>query len=210
MIKYNISAETVIDELKLIFGDINVKSLFTGYGFYLNEHMFAIYDCGGLFLRAENELAEDLIEMGALKAPKSTNYALSENYYSLPLEIRENVAVYNEVISRSVQQIKQNKILLKNKQKKKIRNMINLSINHERLLLKIDIKSVQELKKIGAEEAFCRLKQLEMVRSISYYWLLKGAIENKHILLYTEEEKSAFLKELNKRLMLHKMKIYKR
>ena len=43
------------DELVPIIGDVKIKNLFAGYGIFYSEMMFAIYQNGSLYLRAEDE-----------------------------------------------------------------------------------------------------------------------------------------------------------
>ena len=43
------------DELALLIGDVQIKNLSAGYGIFYSEWMFAIYQNGSLYLRAEDE-----------------------------------------------------------------------------------------------------------------------------------------------------------
>jgi len=52
------------DELAPIIGDVKIKNLFAGYGIFYSEMMFAIYQNGSLYLRAEDELAQYLESLG--------------------------------------------------------------------------------------------------------------------------------------------------
>ncbi|MDH3000848.1 hypothetical protein A1D23_10310 [Chelonobacter oris] len=186
-------------KLNRLIGKVTVSSLFSGYGFYQNSHMFGIMQNGIFYLRAENELARLLEKLGALPCPHSrSNLALSlSRYYHLPSQLTEDDAQYKNLILQSIEQVKQQKIDFQLAKKTRIKELCNLSIKHERLLIKVDIHDVFQLKKIGAEMAYIRAKKQGFSVTLDFYWNLVAALKNIPISLFPSEKKAEALAKLN-------------
>lgn len=190
----------IYDELSKIIEGVQVRSLFSGYGFYFEEHMFGIYEQGIFYLRAESDLANSLVNKGACRPLKCTNHALSDNYYGVNQNIRTDEQYFQKIVKQSIKQIEQSKLLLQGKESEKIRNLPNLNCSHERLLSKIGINSVKELEGHSIEDVYTRLKSLGYIRSVNYYFNLKAAVARINIFLISEEEKRQQLEYLNRHL----------
>ncbi|MDY4595066.1 MAG: TfoX/Sxy family protein [[Pasteurella] aerogenes] len=84
--------------------------------------------------------------------------------------------------------------------KRRIKELINLSIKHERLLAKIQVYDVETFKTVGAANCYVRLKNRHIV-NISLYWSLVAALLNKYVTLLTAQEKKKLTAELNTALL---------
>ena len=85
--------------------------------------------------------------------------------------------------------------------KRRIKELINLSIKHERLLAKIQVYDVETFKTVGAANCYVRLKKLGISVNISLYWSLAAALLNKYVTLLTAQEKKKLTAELNTALL---------
>ncbi|KGQ71361.1 hypothetical protein OA57_00775 [Chelonobacter oris] len=186
-------------QLNRLIGGVTVNSLFSGYGFYQAGHMFGIMQNSIFYLRAEDELARLLERHGALPCPYSrSNLALSlSRYYHLPAKLTEDDALYKSLILQSIEQVKQQKIDFQLAKKTRIKELCNLSIKHERLLVKINIHDVIQLQKIGAEMAYIRAKKQGFSVTLDFYWNLVAALKNLPISLLPAEKKAEALAKLN-------------
>ena len=190
------------EQLDRLIEDVTVKSLFSGYGFYQNDHMFGIMQNGIFHLRAELELAELLEEQGAVPClPDSNNNALSlSRYYRLPYSITKNDILYRELLLQSIEQVKQQKIDFQLFKKSRIKELPNLGSKHERLLVKVDIADVIQLRRIGAEKAYILMKKQGFSINLEFYWNLVAALKNIHVSQLPKTQKESALAKLNQYL----------
>ena len=180
---------------------IEIKRLFTGYGAFKNGMMFALYEKSGLFLRAENELVDNLLELGALHYqevnPRHRSSVTYLHYYWLPKDILENKEMLKGFSEISIQQIQAIKDKKENNKKTRIKELVNLSIKHERLLAKVDIYTVEELQQVGAINAFIRLKKIGVDVNEQFFFVLHSALKNQNINTLSEADKQHLLLKLD-------------
>lgn len=198
---YQFTLNEAILQIRKVVPDVSVRSLFSGYGFYLNHCMFAIWQEGLIYLRAEDELATELESHGARLCPYSSNQALSvTHYYCLPKQIFTNIEKVSYFLMQSIQQIDRFKENKKLDRLKKIRALPNLGIKHERLLIKVGIHDVEQLSTIGAEKAYILLKKQGYEVNQRFYWHLFAALNNQHVHLLDLQQKQHAVQKLNKLL----------
>ena len=176
------------DELAPIIGDVKIKNLFAGYGIFYSEMMFAIYQNGSLYLRAEDELAQYLESLGAAaysRNPDCSDVLVLYHYYQLPLAVQKDKARLGHLISLSL-------------------------IKHERLLAKINIYTVDEFRSLGATNSYVRLKKLGIPINIDMLWRFAAALKNKHVHLLTEKEKHTLFVRVNELLEANGLRKIKR
>ena len=79
----------------------------------------------------------------------------------------------------------------------RLRDLKGLGPTSEKHLQAIGISSPEELKKIGAVQAFIKLKKLSTTKpSLLFLYALVGAIEDKHWVNIARNEKERLLTEL--------------
>ncbi|HBO39344.1 MAG TPA: DNA transformation protein [Pasteurellaceae bacterium] len=194
--KNTLKIRTVLNNL---IGNVTAKTLFTGYGLYYKSNMFGVYQSDIFYLRAKNHLAEYLENKGAVRWVSSDHRSrlMISSYYQLPLAITQNPLLYQKVIIESIQQIQDEKLSENLKKINRIKGLPNLTIKYERLLSKVNITNVQELKTIGAVNSYVRLKKNGFLVNINFFWNLFAALQNRSANMLTDNEKSAALKILN-------------
>ncbi|MBE2894817.1 TfoX/Sxy family DNA transformation protein [Spirabiliibacterium falconis] len=190
--------DQVKKDIDALIDGVIVKSLFSGYGFFKDEYMFGILQSGIFHLRAEGELAEMLNALGALSSSDSSNYALSKDYYRLPLRVMENAALFKQLIQASIAQLKQQKQRIALKEKTRIKDLINLSFKHERPLAKIGINNVASLQRLGAAKAYALLRQAGILVNLQFFWNLYAALLSIPTLWLSEEQQKEAFEELNR------------
>lgn len=181
---------------------IIAKKLFCGQGLYYQDNMFAIYSANCIYLRAKNELAKKLESYGAILWTSNPFHRRVEIpfYYQIPKIIMENKELYKTLILFSIQQVINEKSVKKLNQIKLIRKLPNLSLKHENTLAKINIFTVEELQKNGAEYCFVQLKKNGYSVSIKFYWKLVCALKRKYVEHLTPQEKELCFNKLNQLL----------
>ena len=80
----------------------------------------------------------------------------------------------------------------------RLRDLPGLGPKSEEWLTEVGIKTPEQLKKIGAVEAFIKLKNESRSKpSLNFLYALVGAIEGEHWLRIAKTEKSLLLMELD-------------
>lgn len=196
---YNIRQE-LRNEFTELIGEVSVKNLFTGYGIFQEDTMFALFQNDAIFVRAEGELVSYFERLGAVAYslnPNNMSKLALYHYYQLPPSVRKNKTLFKQVINLSIQQIKRKKLSDALAKKERVKELANFTIKHERLLAKINIHTVSDFRSLGAIHSYVRLKKLGIQASIDLLWTFSAALMNKHVNLLTEKEKSSTLTKLN-------------
>lgn len=194
--------ENIRSELTELIGTITVKNLFSGYGLFKKGLMFGLYQQGKFYIRAEKELAKYLESLGALSYLALTpNPQLNiGNYYLLPKEITQNKEHFRQILYLSIAQTRAKKIAQELARKKRIKDLPNLSIKHERLLSKIHIRDIKSFKLKGAANCYIELKLSGIPVNLILFWNFTAALLYKNVNVLTKTEKEQALKKLNKGL----------
>lgn len=195
--KNTLDIRTILNNL--IGSEVTARSLFSGYGIFHGDDMFGVYQNGIFYLRAKHKLAEYLENNGAARwiAPNNSTKLTINHYYQLPNAITQDPAVYKWVVHESIQQLREEKLIRNMKKFSRIKELPNLSIKHERLLAKVDIHTIKDLKIIGAVNAYVRLKKSGYIVNLQFFWNLFAALQNKNANLLTGQDKEAIFKILN-------------
>lgn len=205
--------DKVCSLLDLLLGNVTFKNLFTGYGlFHKEETMFAIWQNKKLYLRGEDELATQLIKLGC--EPFTTNelnkrFVLSQ-YYALTEQVLRNNMLCRKLIILSIKQIIEQKLECTLRKLNRLKDLPNLTIKHERALIKVGITDVMMLREIGAENALVELKKNGSGATLDFYWKLVCALQNKNSQMLSQAEKERLLKKLNEVLRKNGLKGYRK
>ncbi len=205
--------DSVCSLLDQLVGNVSFKNLFTGYGlFHKEETMFAIWQNKKLYLRGEDELATQLIKLGC--EPFTTNelnkrFVLSQ-YYALSDQVLRNNMLCRKLIILSIKQIIEQKLECTLKKVNRLKDLPNLTIKHERALIKVGITDVAMLREIGAENALVELKKNGSGATLDFYWKLVCALQNKNSQMLSQSEKERLLKKLNEVLRKNGLKGYRK
>ncbi|MCK9110779.1 DNA transformation protein TfoX [Haemophilus influenzae] len=205
--------DSVCSLLDQLVGNVSFKNLFTGYGlFHKEETMFAIWQNKKLYLRGKDELATQLIKLGC--EPFTTNelnkrFVLSQ-YYALSDQVLRNNMLCRKLIILSIKQIIEQKLECTLRKVNRLKDLPNLTIKHERALIKVGITDVAMLREIGAENALVELKKSGSGATLDFYWKLVCALQNKNSQMLSQSEKERLLKKLNEVLRKNGLKGYRK
>ncbi|HHF5819750.1 TPA: DNA transformation protein TfoX [Haemophilus influenzae] len=205
--------DSVCSLLDQLVGNVSFKNLFTGYGlFHKEETMFAIWQNKKLYLRGEGVLAIQLTKLGY--EPFTTNelnkrFVLSQ-YYALSDQILRSNRLCRKLIILSIKQILERKLECTLRKLNRLKDLPNLTIKHERALIKVGITNVAMLREIGAENALVELKKSGSGATLDFYWKLVCALQNKNSQMLSQAEKERLLKKLNEVLRKNGLKGYRK
>ena len=194
------SIDVLCNHLNQLIGDVSAKNLFTGYGiFYKKIDMFAIWLNGKLYLRAEDELVQKLEDLGCTQFTSIdfNKRLILLDYYQLTERILADNKALRNLIYLSIIQVKNNRIDKELAKANRLKDLPNLTIKHERALKKVGINDVETLREHGAIQAMIMLKKAGIDATEDFYWKLVGALENRHFLSYSDEERQKKLDKFN-------------
>lgn len=184
-----------------LIDSVKAKRLFAGYGVFQDNVMFLLYQGDKYYLRAHKELVKDLENLGAARHAdievRMSPQLMLYHYYQLPLSISNNDELLKPLVLRSIDEAKEQKLITELAKKNRIKELINLSIKHERLLAKVGIYTVEELRTIGADNAYVRLKKLGIPLGSDFFLSLHSGLKNRNVYTLTEGEKRKILTALN-------------
>lgn len=159
---------------------ITSRSQFGGYGLLSNGIMFALVSDGELYLRA-NDNVEHLFQ-----ARKMTNLV----YYKrgIPVFLRyywvdQTLWQEKETLTHFVHLAHQGaeaEALRKKQKAIRLKDLPNLSLGIERLLWKVGIKNVHELRLKGEKCSYLQLRALKSSLGVNMLLALAGAINGYH------------------------------
>ncbi|WGE87209.1 TfoX/Sxy family DNA transformation protein [Actinobacillus equuli subsp. haemolyticus] len=182
-------------------GEITFKPHFSFLGIFKEDTMFALYKDQNLYVRKSMQYLDEIaqtISMHFLVDRHISNR--SKIFYLLPPSILNNLQTYSHWISSAILEYQQSKTKIENQNQNKIRMLPNLNISIERLLAKVGIHTVADLKSMGAISVFVRLIRQGLEATPLLLFKLHGAIQYKYIYMLTEQEKQNLLIEADNAL----------
>lgn len=202
--------EELMNPVNELIGPVTSKRLFAGYGIFKGDIIFIVCEGEKTYLHAEGDLVNVLKKLGAapypcidpLVAPHQVLY----HYYEISDEIINNKELFKKLMKVSIGQIKEARLKEELLKKNRIKEMINLSIKHERLLAKIGVYTVTEFRDLGAYNAFVRLRKLGLDTSLQLFFMFYAALRNRNVYTLSDKEKERELIKLNDILVANGLK----
>ncbi|GEA50995.1 DNA transformation protein [Vibrio inusitatus NBRC 102082] len=190
--------EAVIGDIEYFEG-LYTRPMFGGTGYFVEDAMFLLVDDGKAFLRGGPTLTEELVNWGCeqYKYKKRIGCAKVQYYNITDMHAQERSRV-QLLFFRSIEIAKQDKI--KCNCHDRIRDLPNLQLSIERMLARIDIVDIAQLKKAGSSESFARLQQIYgLDLNVNLLWKLEGAIRGIHFSLLEHKIKNSLLSKIASR-----------
>ena len=181
-----------------LLGKIYSRSMFGGFGIFIDDTMFALVVQDKLHLRTSNETINLFKEQGLEPyVYKKRGFPVITKYFSFSEES------WNEPDSILLQAVIALNIAKKDKEKQKtaepsrIKDLPNLRLATERMLKKAGINTVEELRNTGSVNAYKAIQQTHSSHvSDELLWSLEGAIKGMHWSVVSKETRCELIKQL--------------
>jgi DNA transformation protein len=181
-----------------LLGKIYSRSMFGGFGIFIDDTMFALVVQDKLHLRASNETINLFKEQGLEPyVYKKRGFPVITKYFALSEES------WNEPDSILLQAVIALNVAKKDKEKQKtaepsrIKDLPNLRLATERMLKKAGINTVEELRNTGSVNAYKAIQQTHSSHvSDELLWSLEGAIKGMHWSVVSKETRCELIKQL--------------
>ncbi|WP_150539182.1 TfoX/Sxy family DNA transformation protein [Actinobacillus vicugnae] len=182
-------------------GDISFKPYFSFLGIFKDATMFALYKDQHLYVRKSEQYLDEIAQTISIHFLVDRHIGCrSKSFYLLPSSILNNLQSYSHWILSAINEYQISKAQLNHQNQNKIRILPNLNIGIERLLSKVGVYTVTDLKNLGAIHVFVRLIQQGLEANALLLFKLHGAIQYKYIYMLTEQEKQHLLIEADEAL----------
>ncbi|GLR76012.1 TfoX/Sxy family DNA transformation protein [Aliivibrio sifiae] len=188
------------ESLRLLssLGKITSRSMFGGFGIFIDSTMFALVVQDKLHLRASDETINLFKEQGFEPyVYKKRGFPVVTKYFAISAECWE------EPDSILIQAVIALDVAKKDKKKQqtagpsRIKDLPNLRLATERMLKKAGINTVEELRTTGAVNAYKAIQQTHSSSvSDELLWSLEGAIKGTHWSVVSAETRSELRKQL--------------
>lgn len=161
-------------------GSITTRSQFGGYGLLADGVMFGVIAEGELYLRATDSLEPAFRARGMVNMVYSKRgVPITLRYYwvdeSLWRERDELIGLARQAILEACQELQ-----VKTGTHGRLKTLPNIDINMERLLWRVGIRNVYDLRLNGAKRSYLRLLQQQRNLGLRVLLSLGGAIAGYH------------------------------
>ncbi|WP_313046483.1 TfoX/Sxy family DNA transformation protein [Atlantibacter hermannii] len=168
----------VEDVLKTL-GKIHCRSLFGGYSLTIDKASFGMLVDGELFLRAGEQSAEYFSQRNSTKLTFTRRgRPVHLNYYRVDNDLWNNPPLLVKLATDSLTSA--NEELANRQQEQRVKDLPNLTLQHEIWLWEAGIKDVETLKANGSRESWLKLRTIKKNCGVKTLYALEGAIVGLH------------------------------
>lgn len=188
------------DSLKLFeqFGKVKSRSMFGGFGIFVDEAMFALVVNDALHIRSDDSTVEQFKTAGYQPyVYKKRGFPVVTKYYALPDELWNNTDQILALADHALQQAREEKAAQAEEQPYRLKDLPNLRLATERMLKKAGINTVADLKQVGSVGAYKAIKQSNASASLELLWALEGALNGTHWSVVSQERREELLRRLS-------------
>lgn len=172
------------DSMRLfeLLGQVKSRSMFGGFGIFVDDTMFALVVNNQLHLRADDESAKVFSARGYLPyVYKKRGFPVVTKYFALPDTCWLNPNHILQEATTALHHAKAEREQQEQTKPTRLKDLPNLRLATERMLKKAGIHSVDQLQQAGSVAAYQAIRQSHSSDvSVELLWALEGAIEGKH------------------------------
>ncbi|MDO4697957.1 MAG: TfoX/Sxy family protein [Pasteurellaceae bacterium] len=192
--------QTVRDILSHVIGETRAKTYFSYYGIFKDDLMFGLYKDGKFYLKVALEDVSKIAKHHDVIPLVDPAIVQSRRYYYLPDHILSNIKQYHHWFDNSVKEVKENKQTSYYNKKHQIRFLPNMSFSFERMLRKINIRTIEQLVDKGEIATFIELVKIGIEANEVILLKLHGAINRQLVYTISQKVRIALLREADEAL----------
>ncbi|MCG9657934.1 TfoX/Sxy family DNA transformation protein [Vibrio mediterranei] len=177
-------------------GTITTQPMFSGVGYFIDGAMFGIDFDGLFYVKANGPLKQQCKQAGWQSYVYRNNQTIVTNYYALPEEYLHCPERLRSLITQVVAFAKfgvQSR-LEKKERPTNLKDLPNMRQSTEVLLKRIGITSVEELREVGAAQAYVWIRdRLTLDVSERLLFRLEGALVQRHWMCLGETKQQTLI-----------------
>jgi DNA transformation protein len=177
-------------------GAITTHPMFSGVGYFIDGAMFGIDFDGLFYVKANGPLKQQCKQAGWRPYIYRKNQKIVTNYYALPDDYINNSERLVLLIDRVVEAAKHDfqSRLEQKVRPTKLRDLPNMRLSTEVLLKRVGITSVEELREVGAAQAYVWIRdRLTLDVSERLLFRLEGALVQRHWMCLGETKQQTLI-----------------
>ncbi len=160
-------------------GDVRYRALFGGYSLAIDNTVFAMVAKGELYLRVCEESAPYQVKHAAsLLTLFKRGRPILLNYYRVDESLWRDPQTLVHLSSFSLQAARQEKV--QRQHEKRLKDLPNITCHLEVMLMEAGISTQEELRALGAQQAWLRIRKKKKYLSVKLLYALEGAIAGAH------------------------------
>ncbi|ENF8747443.1 TfoX/Sxy family DNA transformation protein [Vibrio fluvialis] len=189
------------DSMRLFeqFGRVKSRSMFGGFGIFVDDTMFALVVNDRLHIRADDASTAKFKQQGYEPyVYKKRGFPVVTKYFALPEDCWLDAAKILEDAKAALAVAKDERETQAQAKPDRLKDLPNLRLATERMLKKAGIETVEDLQEKGAVEAYKAVRQSHSSDvGLELLWALEGAIEGKHWSVIPQTRRDELLQRLS-------------
>lgn len=192
----------LLDSMRLFesLGEVKSRSMFGGFGIFVDDIMFALVVNDCLHIRADEQSKEYFTEQRFEPYVYSKKgFPVVTKYYSLPQNYWDTPDKIFALAEQAFLYAKNEKKHQLKSTPQRLKDLPNLRLSIERMLKKAGIKTVDELMEQGSLHAYSAILETSPATtpSLELLWALEGAINGVHWSVVSQERRDELSQQLN-------------
>ncbi|MGL5431221.1 MAG: TfoX/Sxy family DNA transformation protein [Vibrio sp.] len=188
------------DSIRLFeqLGRVKSRSMFGGFGIFVDDTMFALVVNDTLHIRADEASIEKFKQQGyAPYVYKKRGFPVVTKYYALPDNCWSDPASILTKAHTALDVAKAERETQAQAKPDRLKDLPNLRLATERMLKKAGIETVASLQSNGSVAAYKAIQRTHTAEvSLELLWALEGAIEGKHWSVIPQQRRDELLSHL--------------
>ncbi|KEY91673.1 DNA transformation protein [Candidatus Photodesmus blepharus] len=180
-------------------GTVRSRSMFGGYGIFIDDTMFALFVNEKLHIRADNVLSRQYQKKGYKPyIYKKRGFPVITKYFAPPSDWHSDVSSILLEAKNALQAAKLEKKSQMKSKPDRLKDLPNLRLATERMLKKAGVFSVKKLEETGSVEAFKAIRKTHTTDvNLELLWALEGAIKGTHWSVIPKSRREELVNHLN-------------
>ena len=185
-------------ELFANLGKVKSRSMFGGFGVFVDDTMFALVVKNALHIRCCESLNQQFTEEGYQPyVYKKRGFPVVTKYFQLPENLWDNTDSILHIANIALDAAHKEKQSNTQVKPVRLKDLPNLRLGTERLLKKAGISSVEDLRQAGSLQAFKAIQNSQHdTLSLELLWALEGALNGTHWSVVPLERRSELIDQL--------------
>ncbi|MFV0447321.1 MAG: TfoX/Sxy family DNA transformation protein [Vibrio sp.] len=188
------------DSMRLFeqLGSVKSRSMFGGFGIFIDDAMFALVVNNRLHIRADDHSSKNFKQQGYEPyVYKKRGFPVVTKYFALPENVWETPELIMAKAKQALEVAKQERETQAKAKPDRLKDLPNMRLATERMLKKAGIESVDMLQQKGAVAAYQAVQESHTTAvGIELLWALEGAIEGKHWSVIPQTRRDELIRKL--------------
>ncbi|WP_194205636.1 TfoX/Sxy family DNA transformation protein [Superficieibacter sp. 1612_C1] len=169
-------------------GTVRYRALFGGYSLAIDNTVFAMVAEGDLYLRVCEQSAPYRVNHPtSLLTLQKRGRPILLNYYRVDDALWSDRQTLLHLSSFSLQAAQQEKV--RRGGIKRLKDLPNITFHLEMLLMEVGIRTEEDLRALGAELAWLKIREKKRYLSVRLLYALEGAIAGMHEAMLTVQRR---------------------